>query len=99
MRSLSDPLLDTLDSILAWLSSSLGQLAETYCELETADSRHSLVAKDGSLVSVLRIQGSTFLVGPEEFQRMHQGITQSLQTCLSRPGHAIQVYFMHNKEE
>ncbi len=96
--SIIDPILDTVDGILAWLSTSLGQLAETYCELETADSRHTLVARDGSLVSVLRLQGSTFLVGPDEFERMHQGITQSLQTCLSKPGHSIQVFFMHDKE-
>lgn len=99
MSNIINPILDTLDSILAWLSSSLGQFAETYCELETADSEHVLVAKDGSLVSILKIQGATFLVGPEEFQRMHQGITQSLHTCLARAGHAIQVYFMHDKEE
>lgn len=97
--SIVDSLLDTVDSILAWISSSLGQLSETYCELETADSRHALVGKDGSLVSILRIQGATFLIGPEEFQRLHQGLTHSLQTCLSRPGHAIQVFFMHDKEE
>jgi intracellular multiplication protein IcmB len=96
--SLIDPIIDTIDGVLAWLSSSLGQLAETYCELETADGEHSLVARDGSLVSILKLQGATFLVGPEEFDRMHKGITQSLQTCLARPGHAIQVFFQHSKE-
>lgn len=96
--SLIDPLLDTIDGILAWLSTSLGQLAENYCELETADSRHVLVAKDGSLVSILKIQGATFLVGPDEFERMHKALTQSLQTCLASSGHAVQVYFSHDKE-
>lgn len=96
--SIIDPVLDTIDGILAWMSTSLGQLAETYCELETADSRHALVAKDGSLVSILRIHGATFLVGPEEFDRMHKNLSQSLQTCLARPDHAIQVFFMHDKE-
>jgi intracellular multiplication protein IcmB len=96
--SLIDPIIDTIDGVLAWLSSSLGQLSETYCELETADSPQSLVARDGSLVSILKIEGATFLVGPEEFDRMHNGITHTLQTCLARPGHAIQVYFQHNKE-
>lgn len=96
--SIIDPILDTIDSILVWLSTSLGQLAETYCELETADSRQTLVARDGSLVSILRIHGATFLVGPEEFERMHKSLSQALQTCLARPGHAIQVYFIHDKE-
>lgn len=96
--SIIDPVLDVIDSILAWLGSSLGQLAENYCDLETADSRHVLVAKDGSLVSILRIHGATFLVGPEEFDRIHRALSLSLQTALSHPGQAIQVYFSHDKE-
>jgi len=96
--SIIDPILDTVDGILAWLSTAFGQLSETYCELETADSRHTLVARDGSLVSILKLHGATFLIGPEEFDRMHKGLTQALQTCLARPGHAIQLFFMHDKE-
>lgn len=98
MRTLVDPILDTMDGILAWLSSSLGQSSETYCDLETADSRQTLVGRDGSLISILRIQGATFLVGPEEFERIHNGLTLTLQTCLARPGHAIQFFFMHDKD-
>lgn len=96
--SFFDPVLDIVDGILAWLGSSLGQLAETYCDLETADSRHVLVARDASLLSILKIQGATFLIGPEEFERLHKGISQSFQTCLARSGQAIQVYFSHDKE-
>lgn len=96
--SLADPILDTIDSILAWIGTSLGQTAENYCELETADSEHVLVAKDGSLVSILKIEGATFLVGPEEFERMHGTLSRTLQTALARAGHAIQVYFIHDKE-
>lgn len=96
--SIVDPILDTLDGILAWLGSSLGQTAESYCDLETADSPNVLVARDGSLISVLRIHGVTFLVGSDEFEQIHNGLTQTLQTCLARPGHTIQVYFMHDKE-
>ncbi len=96
--SIIDPIIDSIDGILAWLGTSLGQLAESYCDLETADSRDTLVGRDGSLVSILRIHGATFLVGPEEFDRIHRGLTGSLQTCLARQGHTIQVYFMHDKE-
>ncbi len=96
--SIVDPIIDTIDGVLAWISTALGQLSETYCELETADSRHTLVARDGSLVSILRLNGATFLVGPDEFARMHQGLTQALQTSLARPGRAVQFYFMHDKE-
>lgn len=98
MVNLLDPVLDTFDGLLAWLSQSLGQTTENYCMLETADDKHTLVAKDGSLVSIIRIFGAKFLVGPDEFEKMHIDITRSLQTSLSRPGHAIQLYFTHDKE-
>lgn len=98
MSSIINPVLDAIDGILAWLGSSLGQLAETYCDLETADSQHVLVARDGSLMSILRIHGATFLVGPEEFNRIHRDLSLALQTALSRTGQAIQVFFSHDKE-
>jgi intracellular multiplication protein IcmB len=98
MATIADSLLDAIDAILAWLSTSLGQTAETYCELESADSKDTLVGRDGSLVSILKLQGATFLVGPEEFERIHQGMTLTLKTGLSRPGHAVQIYFLHDKE-
>ena len=35
---------------------------------------------------------------PEEFERMHKTLTQSLQSFLARPGHKIQVFFRHDKD-
>lgn len=97
MRSFIDPLLDSIDSILAWFSTELKQTAESYCDLETADDAYTLAARDGSLVSVIRVFGVTRLVGAEEFDRIHAGLSQSLQASLKRPGHAIQVYFSYDK--
>ena len=39
--SIIDPVLDSIDGVLAWLSASLGQLAESYCDLETADGEET----------------------------------------------------------
>lgn len=97
-RSLLDPFLDSIDSILAWFSTEIKQTVESYCDLETADDPTTLVARDGSLVSVIRVYGVTKLIGQEEFDQIHQGLTQSLQTALKRPGHVLQVYFSHNRE-
>lgn len=98
MRTLIDPLLDTIDGLIGYLSSAMGQLAENYCAIETADSRHCLVARDGSLASIVKIEGATYLVGPAEFDRIHQGLSHSLQASLARQGHALQVYFYDDKE-
>ena len=36
-RTFIDPLLDSIDAILAWFSTELKQTVESYCDLETAD--------------------------------------------------------------
>lgn len=97
-RTFIDPLLDGIDSILAWFSTELKQTVESYCDLETADDPYTLVARDGSLLSVIRLFGVTKLVGQEEFNSIHQGLTQSLQATLKRPGHALQVYFSYDRD-
>lgn len=97
MRSFIDPVLDGIDSILAWFSTELKQTAESYCDLETAEDAHTLVARDGSLLSVIRVHGVTKLVGTAEFDAIHQGLTQSLQATLKRPGHVVQVYFSYDR--
>ena len=97
-RTFIDPFLDGIDAVLAWFSTELKQTVESYCDLETADDSHSLVARDGSLVSVIRIHGVTKLIGQEEFDAIHQGLTQSLQTTFKRPGHVLQVYFAYDRE-
>jgi intracellular multiplication protein IcmB len=93
-----DSFFDTVDTFMAWLSASLGQTTESYCELETADSPTVLVAHDGSLVSVVKIHGATALVGGAEFERMTSGISLALQTVMSSPGHSVQVYFNYDDE-
>jgi intracellular multiplication protein IcmB len=87
-----------VDTFFAWLSTSLKQTTESYCELETADSDTVLVNHDGSLLSVLKIEGVTALAGSEEFDRLVEGLTNAFQAAMGRPGHALQVYFSHDKQ-
>ncbi len=96
--SIIDPVLDSIDALMGWIGSSLGQTSDYYCSIETADSRHTLVSKDGSLLSIVRLHGATELVGPEEFDRIHNGLINTLSPALSRSGHAVQVYFHFDKD-
>lgn len=86
-------------SFFAWFSTSVKQSTETYCDIQTADSQTALVSNDGSLVSVIKIDGVTSLVGSEEFNYIHEGLQQALQTIMSQSGHTIQVYFGYDREE
>lgn len=98
MAKWTDAIFDGIDSFLAWLSASLKQTTESYCDIETADARNVLVAHDGSLISLVKIIGVTTLIGAPEFERLHEGLCLTLQTALSRPGHAMQVLFHYDKE-
>ncbi len=88
-----------INTFWAWLSTLLKQTTLSYCEIQTADSRTTLVANDGSLVTILRIEGVQMLIGREEFERILNGLRQSLQTAMSHPGYMIQVFFSYNKDE
>lgn len=99
MTNIADIIIDTADTFIAWVSSALGQSTESYCEIQTADSPTVLVGNDGSLISVLRIDGVKALIGVEEFNRIQEGLMHSLQTTMSRKGHSMQVYFSYNRDE
>lgn len=100
MASFLDGLLDSVDAFLAWISGGvLKQTTESYCDLETADSVNTLVAHDGSLLSIVKIEGATGLIGPTEFERFHQGLSMSLSSAMSRSGHAVQVFFNYDNKD
>ncbi len=98
MSNVLDPIIDAIDGLLGWVGVSFGQWAESYCKLETAEDTYNLVARDGSLISIIQIHGVKYLVGPEEFERIHNELTTGLKTALSRDGHGIQLFFKHDNE-
>lgn len=93
-----DAIYENVESIFAWLGSVFKQDALTYCDLESADSRHTLVGKDGSLVSIIALEGYKRFVGPNEFAYLCERITEAFQPSMSTTGHAIQFYFSYEKE-
>ena len=97
MTSLMEPVLEGVDTLLAWISSGLKQTLDSYCDVQTADSSTTLVNHDGSLFSIIRIKGVTNLVGQDEYVRIHDGILQSLSSTMSRAGYSIQVVFNYDK--
>ena len=45
-----------------------------------------------------KIEGVTALAGTEEFIRLVEGLSNAFQGAMSRPGHALQVFFSHDKQ-
>ena len=95
---LTSGLSDFFGSFLSWMSMSLKQTTESYCDLQTADSQTVLVNNDGALLSVICVEGVKSLIGREEFDQIQAGLQQTLQTTMSQPGHEIQVYFAYDRD-
>ena len=98
MKTFIDPVLNAVEALMQWLSTSFRQNTGAYCSLETVLDNHIIAARDGSLISVLRLDGIKFTLGPEDFERLHGGICQSIQAAMGRPGHKLQVVFGYNRE-
>lgn len=98
MAHWSESFFEGIDTFFAWLSTSLKQTTESYIDLETADSPTVLVNHDGSLVSILKIEGVSALAGNDEFVQLVDGLTNAFQGAMGRSGHALQVYFSHDKQ-
>lgn len=98
MRNIMESVLNSVDYLLEWLSTSLKSTAASYCDLEAVDNRHTLVTRDGGLLSIIQIEGVQFMVGGDEFQQLHEGVTHALSTAMSRPGHGAQIFFNYDSE-
>lgn len=98
MAEIMESVLGSIDSLLEWVATALKSTAASYCDLEAVDNRHTLVARDGSMVSVLQLEGVQFMVGGEEFERLHAGVCNAFSTAMSREGHGIQVLFTYDNE-
>lgn len=98
MGSWVDSFFEGIDTFFAWTSTALKQTTESYCELETADASTVLVNHDGSLLSLIKVSGVTALSGTEEFEILVNGLSNAFQGAMGRPGHALQVFFSHDKQ-
>lgn len=96
-NGLVDPVLDGLDTFLAWISSGTKATIDSNCEIQTADSPTVLVTNDGSLLSVIRVDGVSKLIGPEEFNNISKNLLKTLSPFMSNEGHCMQVVFSYDQ--
>jgi intracellular multiplication protein IcmB len=99
MGSFINPVFNAVDSFFAWIGGALKTTTESYCDIETAEDTNTLVARDGSLVSIIKIEGISYLLGSDEFVRIHEGITLSMQESMKVLGRAFQFFFSYDRDE
>ena len=59
----------------------------------------ALVCRDGSLVSLMRLDGARSMMGPDELDRFVDLAARRLNTALAAPGHALHVAFERAPDE
>ncbi len=89
-------MLNVLDHIVAAVLVAARQPIESFIRLETAQDGTTLVADDGSLMSIVQIHGSRQIIGDAEYQWIVEQATTKLGARFDRPGYALQVYFMRD---
>jgi intracellular multiplication protein IcmB len=87
---------DLFDNTIASLMMSLRQPVESFIRLETADDQITLVADDGSLVSMVKLFGARQIIGDAEYNWILDQATLKLGSRFDRPGYAMQFYFMRD---
>lgn len=97
MTSLVERLYNNVEAMFAWAGTLLKQSATSYCDLEAADSKYVLVNKDGSLMSIIRLDGFKRFVGGNEFAYLCERMGEIFQPVFSASGHFLQFYFSYDK--
>ena len=85
--------IDALDSLMDGLGSAGKQGFADYCELETIDDDHTLVATDGSLCTLIDMRGTQRLRSGYGVDSMVERLVSSLQSSFEKRGHALQAFF------
>lgn len=92
-------------SLTSILSSAMGAYGvgtkrhvSSFCFLETSDGEDLLVAKDGSLATVIRVDGIKQVLGTEELEAIVGKMNMRMSPYLTREGHAIQVWFARDPD-
>ena len=87
-----------LDSILKPMVRLLRQPVESFIRLETADSENVLASEDGSLVTIVKVDGARQIIGDQEYKKILSDCVVKLGTRFDRPGHAMQIYFSRSPD-
>lgn len=86
-----------LYNVLSTFSKVFEEPATSFVEIETSDHDGvSLVAVDGSLATVIQVNGSSRMVGQAEYLEAVEQITRLLDSTMKNTGHAMQVYWIRD---
>ena len=94
--SLTTKLVSGLDVLLSQIRGSLYNDIQDYCFLDTATNPKFFTAQDGSLVSIVSIQGIRKIVDKREQAVVALDLYKKLKTHFKNSGHSLQ--FVYSKD-
>jgi intracellular multiplication protein IcmB len=92
-----------LTSFMSTVASAAAEISKkpmsSFSFLETAvKDENFIIAKDGSLATVIRVDGTRMILGPEEMESLVHSMTLKMSAHFGRPGHAMQVWFARDPD-
>lgn len=91
--SLTTKLVSSMDMVLHSIRSGFYKNLKDYCFLETACADTTMIAKDGSFVTVFAVHGSRMFVGGEEMAEMEEMLHSRLISIFKKEGHQLDFVF------
>lgn len=87
-----------ISTALSIFNSGTKKPLSSFCFLETSDGEDIVIAKDGSLASVIRIDGISQIMGEEELKDIINQMNMKMSPYLNKEGHAFQVWFSRDPD-
>ncbi|MBU6475725.1 MAG: type IV secretion protein IcmB, partial [Alphaproteobacteria bacterium] len=87
-----------LSSFLSPFVKILRQPVESFIRLETSDDEMTFASSDGSLMTLVRVDGARQIIGDAEYKKILDDCVVKFGARFDRPGHALQIYFVRNPE-
>lgn len=79
-------------------SSTTKKAMSSFSFLETSDGHNTIVGKDGSLMSIIKVDGVKHVMGRDELNHIIESLSLKMSSYLAHPGHAIQIWFTRDPD-
>lgn len=85
--------MSSLQRLMLSVSASLKQHTQDYCNIETTDGIFNLVMNDGTMVSLIRMNGILNTMNGDEFVNLITNMSEGLSAFLKKGSYKIGCYF------
>jgi intracellular multiplication protein IcmB len=94
MAKLLSGVIDSIETLLDSIGNGLRSGLHNYCDLETVDDEDTIVAKDGSLMSLIEVKGVRNIVtGKTLFNQIVMPLCSSMRGQFESEAHQMQMWF------